>query len=445
MSSERFVVLGLAHVRSSWFTEVARWATAGSLPVEFVKCVSAEQLRAHVGSGRPFSAALVDGRLATVDRDLLAVLTARGCTPIVVADATRPADWLALGASAVLTPPVERSALLDALVRHSHAIDPLDRPAIDPRPSTEQPGWRAPLVAVTGRGGAGVSTIAAVTAHALATDPRHAHDVLLADLARHAHQGLLHDARDVVPGLQDLVDAHRRGTVAPADIRRLTFDVPARSYRLLLGLRSPHDWVTLPNAAFDRALDALRGACRLLVADVDDDVEGEEQTGSFDVEDRNHRSRRAIVTADLVISVALPTAPGMYELVRHLHDLRRVGVAPTRHLVVINRAPHRARPRAELSRSLADLAEAAGRIGFVGPVFVPDRRGVDDLHRDLVPFPHALTASIRAAASAVLDRAGARSTEPEADGAPVRIEPGSLGSWGADAIASADADPALDQ
>ena len=37
MTTERYVVIGLAHVRSDWFTEVARWSTSGSLPIEFVK------------------------------------------------------------------------------------------------------------------------------------------------------------------------------------------------------------------------------------------------------------------------------------------------------------------------------------------------------------------------------------------------------------------------
>ena len=88
MNGDRYVVVGLAHVRSSWFTEVARWATAGSLPVEFVKCLSPEELRVRLASGRPFSAALVDGRLPAVDRDLLATLTDLGIPSLVVQSAS---------------------------------------------------------------------------------------------------------------------------------------------------------------------------------------------------------------------------------------------------------------------------------------------------------------------------------------------------------------------
>ena len=79
MAGSRYVVLGLAHVRSPWSTEVARWATAGSVPVEFVKCVSVEELRARLLSGRPHSAALLDGRLAGVDRDLLDLAAEHRC------------------------------------------------------------------------------------------------------------------------------------------------------------------------------------------------------------------------------------------------------------------------------------------------------------------------------------------------------------------------------
>ena len=44
MAAERYVLLGLGTARSPWFTEVARWATVGSLPADFVKCISAEEL-----------------------------------------------------------------------------------------------------------------------------------------------------------------------------------------------------------------------------------------------------------------------------------------------------------------------------------------------------------------------------------------------------------------
>ena len=40
--SERFVLLGLAHARSTWFASLGQWAHSASIPAEFIKCVSAD-------------------------------------------------------------------------------------------------------------------------------------------------------------------------------------------------------------------------------------------------------------------------------------------------------------------------------------------------------------------------------------------------------------------
>ena len=67
---------------------------------------------------------------------------------------------------------------------------------------------------MTGPGGVGRSTLAMALAAGLAADPRDAGLVVLADLALHAQQALLHDAGDV-PGVVELVDAYR-GTALDA-------------------------------------------------------------------------------------------------------------------------------------------------------------------------------------------------------------------------------------
>ena len=64
IAGERFVVLGLAPARAAWFRSVGVWATSGALPAEFLKCVSAEEVRARLASGRPFSALVADAGLA---------------------------------------------------------------------------------------------------------------------------------------------------------------------------------------------------------------------------------------------------------------------------------------------------------------------------------------------------------------------------------------------
>ncbi|QXC62396.1 hypothetical protein KSP35_06240 [Aquihabitans sp. G128] len=435
--SDRFTVLGLAHVRSAWFTEVARWSTAGSIPVDFVKCLTPEELRTRAASGRAFSAALLDARLPAVDRDLLSLLQDHAIPSLVVAGPDDPRGWDLLGAAAVLAEPVSPAALVDALGAHAHPIDGLaGDAAVDPADHAGTSAWRGRLVVCCGHPGAGTSTIASSLAQGLADDPRYAGDVVLADLARRAHQAVLHDARDVVPGLQELVEAHRTGRLSPEELHHLAFDVPSRGYRLVLGLRRPRDWVTIRARAFDAALEGLRRSARLVVVDGDSDLEGEAETGSFDIEDRNHMARASLGAADLVVLVATPTATGVHALVSQLHDLRAHGVPGGRVLVVVNRAPRTARARAELTRVVAALGGGADRgEPAAGPVYVVERRGVDQLHRDVARFPAALTGPPTRAVRDLLDRLPARASDAMAH-EPQRIAPGSLGRWAPDAEAT---------
>ena len=55
--TDQFVVLGVARVRSTWFRELSQWSTSAALPVDFVKCISLDEVRARLGSGRAFSGA----------------------------------------------------------------------------------------------------------------------------------------------------------------------------------------------------------------------------------------------------------------------------------------------------------------------------------------------------------------------------------------------------
>ena len=79
--------------RAAWFGQVARWATAAALPVDFVKTVSGEEVRARLRSGRPFSALLVDGGLAALDRDLIELAGRHGCAVIAVDDGRSAWSW----------------------------------------------------------------------------------------------------------------------------------------------------------------------------------------------------------------------------------------------------------------------------------------------------------------------------------------------------------------
>lgn len=418
--SDRFVVAGLARARTEWFGRVGRWSAEAAIPVEFVRCVSAAELRARLGSGRPFSAVLLGSDAPGVDRDVLALAREVNAAPIVVAD-DPPRDWLQLGASAVLPSDLDRQGLLDTL--HAVAspvrdVDLREHDQPDAEPATD-PGR---LVAVTGPGGTGASTVAMALAQGLAQRDRGA--VLLADLRRVAEMAMLHDARVVVPGLQELVDAHRGADPATPTIIDGTFAVPTRGYRLLLGLRRPRQWTTLRPRALEAALGGMRRAFDVTVADVDPEVEGEEETGSVDVEERHLASRLTLGRADAVVVVGAPSTKGLYSLARLLGDLLAFGVPPQRVVTALNRAPRSARQRAELTRALAGLLD--GQLGgreLATPIHLPERR-VEQAVRDGVALPAPLPGDVADAVTPLLAR-------PRASEAlvavPVPVAPGSLG------------------
>ena len=210
---------------------------------------------------------------------------------VAIDDGRGHRDWRELGVDAVLSEPAPRDAVLATL--HEHAR-PVTTFTTEVDLSTRPPvftGWQGRLVAVTGGGGVGTSTVAMAAAQGLAADLRHGGLVLLADLARRGDLALLHDSGDIIPGVQELVEAHRARTLAPADLRALTFLCADRGYHLLLGLRQPRDWAALPPRAFEAAVEGLTRTFQITVTDVDADLEGQDEGGSVDVEERNVMAR----------------------------------------------------------------------------------------------------------------------------------------------------------
>jgi MinD-like ATPase involved in chromosome partitioning or flagellar assembly len=433
MTTDRYVVLGLARARAAWFGQVARWATAAALPVDFIKTVSGEEVRARLRSGRPFSALLVDGGLAALDRDLIELAGRHGCAVIAIDDGRSARSWRDLGVAAVLPADVERSVLLDALRAVAQPIArredaPAASDAAEPGPTR----WRGRSVAVTGSGGVGRSTLAMALAAGLAGDPRDAGLVVLADLALHAQQALLHDAGDVVPGVVELAEAYRGTALDATAVRSMCFSVPG-GYDVLLGLRRHRDWTALRPRALAAALDGVRRAYRVVVSDVDPDVEGEAECGSLDVEDRNLLARTALRDADVVLVVGLPGVAGVHAHLRVVRELVEFGIAGARIVPVVNRAPRGPRQRGELGAALAGPLLAAACPGVTlasTPIFVPERRRLDDVTRDGAFLPQQIVRPLAVAVRALLDRTPELPTPPAPK--PVAVAPGSLGSWSAD-------------
>jgi hypothetical protein len=435
---ERYVLLGLARARADWFRVVGQWSTSAALPAEFVRCVSAEELRARLTSGRAFSAALVDGSTPGVDRDLIALAREAGCAVLIVDDGPTTRDWRELGAAAVLASAFSRDELLEVLAATSAMVG--SATVDDVRPDPRDTRSRGRLIAVTGPGGTGASVTAIALAQGLATGegmpssrgrkpgPRPP-SVLLADLCRTADQAMLHDSRVVVPGIQELVEAHRTTVPLHQQLLDQTFEVPQRGYRLVLGLRRARHWVAIRPRAFDATLDSLQRLVDVVVADVDPDVEGEADAGSTDVEERNLMSRATLTRADAALVVGEPSMKGLFALVRTLSDLLGLGVPVDRLIPVISRSPRSPRQRAEISSSLAALlSSSAGTTAdrLVAPVHIPTR-DLDTALRDGVALPGAGPRILAAAVVAVLDRATEVAPEPAA--APVPVAPGSLSAF----------------
>jgi MinD-like ATPase involved in chromosome partitioning or flagellar assembly len=410
--SGRFVVLGLASARSPWFRTVAQWSHNASIPVEFIKCVSAADARAHLASARPFSALLVDGALSALDRDLVDDVHDAGCAVIVVDDVRVSRDWTTLDVDAVINPVFERRDLLEVLSTSSREIlradvFPGDIVHDDP------PVSDAIVGVVVGPGGTGTSTVAMALAQGLAARPPYADEVVLCDLARRAELAMLHDIAEVSPTIQELVEAHRSARPPRREIRRMAFSADERGYDLVLGLRRSKYWSALRPRAFTATFDSLTESWRAVVCDTDADI-AEADGGSSDVEDRNVMSRTAIERADVVVVVGSPGLKGTHSLITTLVDLLEHDVPPERLLPVVNRAPKSPRARHEITSAVGRLlTHRAGPTAVASPIYLPERRIEDDL-RDGARLPAALTEPVTSAFEALRERVGART---------VRLEP----------------------
>lgn len=409
-----------------WFGAVASWATSGALPADFVKFVSAEELRVQLRAGRPFSAALLDAGMPSMDRDVVQGLRDHGVAPILVEATGVQREWRELGAAAVLPATFARGQLLDALRATAQPIAVSAVPGVpDDTAEDAEPSRRAALIAVCGPGGTGSSSVAVALAQGLAAhrEPRSA-PVLLADLCRNADQAVLHDARDIVPGVQELVEAFRNRRLDPDETRALTFRVVERDYHLLLGLRRSLNWTAIRPRAFEAALAGLRGAFSVVVADVEPDLDGERETGSLDIEERHVMSRTTIAASSLVVLVGRTGISGVHAMVRCAEVLLDHGVDAERILPVITPAPRATGRRAEVARAFAELVDRShAGTALASPVFLPRRR-VDDALRDGMAVPRPLPGLLARPVTAMLERVD---IAPVAPVGPEPVRPGSLG------------------
>ena len=352
LTGERYVLLGLARPRAAWFRGRRPLGHVGALPAEFLKCVSAEELRVRLAGG---------------PRPARPCCSTAGCRRST--GTCSPPSWSGRGGRGAST-----TAGAAATGRRS-APRPSWRPTSPPGPprgargrrrhgrrgSGRSPGAtgralptsrRAASALVCGPGGTGASTVAAALAQGLR--PPTARDVVLADLALHAEQAMLHDVRDVVPGVQELVEAHRSGRRRPTRCGPSPSPWSSAATPCCSGCAGP-----APGRRCDRGPSPLpstrsRRVFDVVVGDVTADFEGEADGGSADVEDRNALARTAVAAADVGFVVGRPGVKGLHALVRTVVDVVRGRL--------------RAEPggagrgrRAASPRARAEVARGAGR------------------------------------------------------------------------------------
>ncbi len=434
-TGERYVVLGVAPVRREWFRVVGRWANEATLPIEFIRCISTDELFSRLESGRPFSAALIDAGAVGVDRDLFDVANSVGCTPIVIDHGLVARDWAELGARVVLPDAFSASELAATLAESAQPIRRSDTLTPPPPPVAEPSEATGRIVAVTGVGGQGASLLSMALAQGMSTRADHGR-VLLADLALRSAQAMMHDARDVVPGLTECIEAHRLGVPDTLEATQAIHRLPDRGYDLLLGLRHERDWMTIPGRALDATFQTFTKTYGCVVADVNGDFDGEEETGSTGIDDRNRLARTAVRQADVVVAVGTPTARGIHQLVRTIVALAEAGVDLGRVMPVVNRAPRRPRARASLTSAIADLvaSRVPGAEHIPNAIHLPERSAIEDVLRDGAPLPAAIVDPLTSATSAMLEHAGENCDVAVASMSeePVPVLAGSLGVWSDD-------------
>lgn len=388
MSRVRHILLGHAPPKTSWFQHVGAWASSAAIPVEFVRCLSLSELEQRWAAAEHCTAVIVDAEVTATDAWVRGAVASG--IPVIVVDDDH-GRWAKMPLAAALHADFTPRQLVDALDAVAGGLDAYE---VEASPDAPVGHRRGSLVMVTGAGGTGTSTVAIALAQGLSRGkngqdrPR----VLLADLCRRADQAMLHDARALVPGIPELVEDCRSATPRHGDVRALTFDVPARGYRLLLGMRRSRQWVGMRPDAVDRAVGVLQSLAELVVADVEPELAGEDETGSVDVEDRHRLARGVTRRADVIVVVAAPTMKGVCSAVDVAGDIVGHGAHPERIIMAVNRSPRRLKDRREIAASLTSLLAAAleiDRSRLRAPVHLP-AAGVESAHRDGSPLPARL-------------------------------------------------------
>ncbi len=425
LSGDRWMALGFGSPRAAWLRRVTEWSVSGAIRLDFIKCVSFEEVIDRLTATatanaqeepRTPVALIVDASFLQFHIELTRAAIAVQAVLIAIGPTTGNGEVAGDANVIYLSPDFDHRELAEALQTpvlrrgtqtktQANSQQTFKRtnnttqgsPPINPPPTNtvhnHMDGESGHLVAVLGRPGSGTSTTAIALAQGLG-DRLGAGAVLLADLSRYGDQALLHDSPDVVPGIQELISED-----TTSGIHHLTYEVAERGYDLLLGMRRRRDWASLRSKPFQEAITAMRRDYRIVIADLDDDLEGKSETGSADIEARNLATRHVVQIADAVLVIGTASLVGARSMLQIIDDLHSLGVAPHRVQPLITHLRSRSNAR-QHHRSVSRLLSHNNHLGQAS--HSPYLRHVDDAHRNGTRLPNQLVTPALAAVDDLL-------------------------------------------
>ncbi|MBT3248961.1 MAG: hypothetical protein HN361_08945 [Actinobacteria bacterium] len=377
MSGQRYVLLGLASGAPGWMTKVQPVLDTGQPAGEFLPCAGIADLTNRLASGRPFSALLIDHRTVGLDRELIQRSHAAHCPVIVVGKETDAGRWKSLGADEVISSFLADEDLRLALQRHGNLINQTDRfrksdtqtapPAIGDKAKWQNTSWHGRLIAVTGPGGTGASSVARALALGLGHDPRFQKSVALVDACLEADQAHLHGVDPGGKNLQQAVQAHRTGQPTAQELFTLMIQPSGAPYRLLPGLLRRRDWPAAGGSSLRSTLINIARHHLVTVVDVDPfvDLAPEEQPTSPSTP--GEIARVVMNLADFVVVVGRPSERDAIAQQRTLNTLVAAGVDDKRiSPLILYPAGPRPRWRSPFGRKKLTATNPTGEISDPG-------------------------------------------------------------------------------
>lgn len=377
--TQRLRIAGIVSARSTWSSRISGWAEASTLPIDFIKFVSlTEFCRIDTAS---FDALMLDEN-CNLDNESLTKLTDAQISVIVIGLLSRDlAATIKPLTPTILSPEFDSSELLEIVEKLQAEVK---------TPLTKAVDVKGQLIAVTGAGGSGASTVAIAIAQQLGKFGSIAGATGLLDAKLRGNLALLHDIGDVIPGVDELIESARAGVVTRMQVRDVAFPIPQRNYDVIAGAPKHNLWTTWSRSRVERVIDGLRDAYRIIVADVDHDIEGEAESGALEIEERNVLARTILSNADHIVLTIANSISGFARGVNIVNELKDFGCDIDALTIVLNESR-----RNPFNRDAADLRTLLSQSAPHAVICRMNwNKSIEASHRDVSPIDPELIDSI---------------------------------------------------